>query len=198
MVEKTLTTGEVGRYCGVHLRTVLRWIEQGRLKAFKLPGRRGDNRVLQSELLAFLKANNMPVPSEFQQTARRVLVVDDDRLMAQSMQRVLRHAGFEVQVALDGLQAGVLLQSFAPAVMTLDLKMPGMDGHEVLRFIRSRAEFNAVRVLVVSALPQAELLRAQAAGADDILEKPFEQEALIQKVTALADAAGYTGEVRHG
>lgn len=193
MGERMMTTGEIGRYCGVHLRTVLRWIEQGRLKAFKLPGTRGDNRIPLSEFLAFLKSNNMPLPTELQPVSRRVLVVDDERPMAMTMQRLLRHAGFEVQVALDGLQAGVLLQSFAPAVMTLDLRMPGLDGHEVLRFIRSRPEWDGMRVLVVSALPRSELEKARVAGADDALEKPFQQRDLIDRVASLAGVTAAQG-----
>lgn len=189
MGQKTLTTGEIGRHCGVHLRTVLRWIEQGRLKSFKLPGTRGDNRVLLADFIHFLGENKLPVPEEFRQETRRVLVVDDERNMAAAIQRTLRRSGFEVQVALDGLQAGVLLQSFMPTVMTLDLKMPGLDGHQVLRFIRQRPELASVRVLVVSAMPRDELERARANGADDVLEKPFSPQELIDKVVALAGGA---------
>lgn len=193
MGQRTLTTGEIGRHCGVHFRTVLRWIEQGRLKAFKLPGSRGDNRVLLADFMAFLGENNMPVPEEFRQETRRVLVVEDERNMAAAIERTLRRAGFEVRTALDGLQAGVLLQSFMPAVMTLDLRMPGLDGHEVLRFIRQRPELSPVRVLVVSAMPREELERARAAGADDVLEKPFSPQELADKVTTLATMAA-TGQ----
>ena len=191
--QKTLTTGEIGRHCGVHFRTVLRWIEQGRLKAFKLPGPRGDHRVLLADFMAFLGENNMPVPEELRQEARGVLVVEDERNMAAAIERTLRRAGFEVRTARDGLQAGVLLQSFMPAVMTLDLRMPGLDGHEVLRFIRQRPELSQVRVLVVSAMPREELERARAAGADDVLEKPFSPQELADKVTSLASMAA-TGQ----
>ena len=51
---KTLTSGEIATYCDVNLRTVIRWIESGKLKGFKLPGR-GNNRVLVSDFVSFLE-----------------------------------------------------------------------------------------------------------------------------------------------
>jgi len=63
--KRTLTTGEIARYCGVNFRTVIRWIKRGYLNAFQLPGR-GDNRVEVEDFLIFLKKNNIPIPEEFQ------------------------------------------------------------------------------------------------------------------------------------
>ena len=64
--KQILTTGEIARYCGVNFRTVIRWIERGRLKAYQLPGR-GDNRVTVEDFIDFLKVNSMPIPEEFSQ-----------------------------------------------------------------------------------------------------------------------------------
>lgn len=64
-MKEALTTGEVAKYCGVNFRTVIRWIEKGYMKAYKLPGR-GDNRVPIDSLIDFLKQNNMPIPAELQ------------------------------------------------------------------------------------------------------------------------------------
>ncbi len=179
-----MTTGEIGRYCGVHFRTVLRWIAQGRLKAFRLPGRRGDNRVLLSDFLEFLKNNNIPLPDEFQAGARRVLVVAEDRRLAGQIERVVRGAGFETEVAQDGLQAGILLQAFAPALLILGLPMTGLVGDDVLRFLRSRRELDGLRVLAVS--EGQELERIRRCGADEVLSKPLTSERLLAKVSALA------------
>lgn len=62
-----LTSGEVAKYCGVNIRTVLRWIERGELQAFKLPGKRGDNRIEIDAFVSFLKINNLPIPSSLQE-----------------------------------------------------------------------------------------------------------------------------------
>lgn len=183
--KRILTTGDIAKYCGVHFRTVIRWVERGQLKAYKLPGR-GDNRVQLQDFLAFLKAHKMPIPTEFQGSARRVLVVEDDSRMANAIRRTLRRAGFEVMIAPNGFKAGALLGTFTPSVITLDLQMPGLSGFDVLSFVRQMPNLADLRVLVVSAMPRKELEAALAAGADDVLDKPFKNEALVEKVSRLA------------
>lgn len=182
---RSLTTGEIAKYCGVNFRTVIRWIERGRLNAYKLPGR-GDNRVLIPDFLTFLREHKMPIPEELQDNPRRVLIVDDDLAMAKTMRRTLNRNGFETLVASNGFQAGAWLGTFAPAIMTLDLKMPGLSGYEVLRLIRGMPETGSLKILVVSALSRDELDKALEAGADDVLAKPFRNEVLVDMVSRLA------------
>jgi CheY-like chemotaxis protein len=187
--KRNLTTGDIAKLCGVNFRTVIRWIQRGHLKAFQLPGR-GDNRVLVSDFLAFLRANNMPVPEELQKTGRRVLVVEDDAKMAASIQRSLKRAGFDVAIAKDGFSAGSMVNTFTPAVMTLDLKMEGIGGLEVLKSIRSNPELSQLKVLVVSAMPQEQLDEAAAAGADGVLAKPFKNPELVKRLKELMGDEG--------
>ena len=184
---EVLTTGEAAKYCGVNFRTIIRWIERGKLKAYKLPGR-GDHRIQRQDLVAFLHENQMPVPADLQDTKRLVLVVEDQPEMASAIRRVLRQAGYEVEVAHDGFVAGSMLERLRPRVITLDLKMPGLDGYQVLRHIRSHPELIQSRVLVISAETQAGLDRALQEGADDVLVKPFVNEELLVKIEALMSA----------
>ena len=179
-----LTTGEIARHCGVNLRTVIRWIEKGRLKAFKLPGR-GDNRVRVEDFLDFLRTHQMPVPDGLRSSAPRVLVVDDDPAMALAIEHLLQQAGCKTRVAADGFSAGALCLDYAPALVTLDLEIPGLDGQEVIRFVRSTAAIRHLKILVVSARPQEELEQALAAGADAALGKPFSPDQLLAKVQTL-------------
>lgn len=185
MIEKkTLTTGEIAKYCGVHFRTVIRWIEKGHLKAYQLPGR-GDNRVNLEDFLNFLQSHEMPIPEDLKGHSKRVLVVDDELRMANAIERVLKRGGYEVQSAQDGFQAGVLLGTFCPSVITLDLMMPSISGIETLNFIRSRAPSTYVKILVISAAPEKLVEEALQKGADDFLAKPFKNEELLEKVDLL-------------
>lgn len=184
MEKPSLTTGEIADYCGVNFRTVIRWIKRGHLKAYQLPGR-GDNRVEIRDFVNFLRENSMPIPDDFRKYSMRVLIVDDDTSMAKNIQRVLHRAGFETEIALDGFQAGTLAESFTPSVMTLDLKMPGLSGLEVIRFARSKDNLKHIKIVVVSAMPQQDLDEALNAGADCVLEKPFNNDELVEKVSEL-------------
>ncbi|MCA9047336.1 MAG: response regulator [Planctomycetaceae bacterium] len=182
--KQVLTSGEIAKICNVHFRTVLRWIERGELPAYKLPGR-GDNRVRMEDFLDFVAAHQLPVPAEFRPHGRRVLVVDDEPHMARSIRRVLKNEGFDVKIAADGFRAGTYLGTFAPALVTLDLQMPGLTGYDVLSFIRQTEELCRVRILVISGMDEDNLKMALAEGADAVLAKPFDNEELLQKVNEL-------------
>lgn len=174
-----LTTGKVAKFCGVNFRTVIRWIERGELKAFKLPGSRGDNRIEVTDLLEFMKRNNMPIPEELEQGKKKVLIVDDEQRMAHAIQRVLRRAGYDTAIANDGFQMGVMLSTFKPELVTLDLKMPNLDGLEALKYMRSNEQFEKVKVLVVSGCTPEEREAAVSIGAQASLAKPFENSELL-------------------
>lgn len=182
---KTLTTGDIAKLCDVNLRTVIRWIDRGALKGFKLPGR-GNNRVRVEDFIDFLNENGMPIPPELAgEGNRRVLVIDDEPAITRVIKRILGAAGYEVSVAHDGFQGGTKLLQERPALVTLDLSMPGMDGFEVLEFIRKTPEVAHTRVVVISALAESELHRAKDAGADLVLGKPFETDQLIGVVKSM-------------
>ena len=180
---KTLTPGEIAQYCDVHQRTVSRWIASGQLKGFKLPGR-GNYRVVLEDFIGFLQQQKMPVPHEFN-LVTTVLVVDDEVAYQRAIQRVLKSSGYEVLLAADGFQAGVLLLQNKPALMTLDLQMPGLNCFEVLKFIRHHPELNQLKILVISGLGQTELDKAKEAGADATLAKPFDNTLLLNAIAQL-------------
>jgi CheY-like chemotaxis protein len=105
--------------------------------------------------------------------------------MGRAIQRVLRPGGYETLIATDGFQAGSLLHSFKPALMTLDLQMPGLDGFGVLRFLRDSVPRPKLRVLVVSGESDQRLREARELGAHAALVKPFVNEELLAKVQEL-------------
>lgn len=176
---EALTTGQAAKLCGVNFRTVARWIDRGLLPAYQLPGTRGDRRVRVADLRRFMHAHDIPDPWAMPAGARRALVVDDEPAMARAIERVLRQAGYETALAAGGFEAGAMLFSFQPHVMTLDLRMPGMDGIEVLQFLRRTPPPVPLKVVVVSADSEERLQQARALGAHAVLAKPFSNEALL-------------------
>ncbi len=177
---KTLTSGEIAQYCDVNLRTVIRWLESGKLKGFKLPGR-GNNRVLIADFIEFLERHEMPIPEALKPEASPlILIVDDEMPVAKSIQRVARRAGFDTLIATGGFQAGMMLSQHSPRIMTLDLSMPGMDGYSVIEYTRKQESQKGLKIIVISALDDSSLQKAMDLGADASLTKPFSNHDLTQ------------------
>jgi two-component system, OmpR family, response regulator MprA len=128
----------------------------------------------------------------------KILVVDDERAVRESLRRALELEGYEIELAEDGAEALTTLEhEDAPAdAVILDVLMPGVDGLEVCR--RLRAGGNPVPVLMLTARDEVEnRVAGLDAGADDYVTKPFALEELLARVRALlrrtTDGAG--GEV---
>lgn len=131
-----------------------------------------------------LEKNNIKI-----QKKKRVLIVDDNLQVARSIKRVLNRNGFETAIASDGFQVSILMGSYSPIVLTLDLMMPGANGLDVIQLIRDTKYLTDTKILVVSGMTENELHKALYMGADDILEKPFKNETLVSKVAKLAKLA---------
>ncbi|MEU4740791.1 response regulator transcription factor [Actinosynnema sp. NPDC023658] len=114
---------------------------------------------------------------------RRVLVVEDDRTIADSVAARLRAEGFEVELAHDGPSAVTRARDLRPDLVVLDVMLPGFDGLEVCRRIQAD---RPVPVLMLTARgDETDLLVGLAVGADDYLTKPFSIRELAARVHAL-------------
>ncbi|WP_188316882.1 response regulator transcription factor [Solihabitans fulvus] len=118
-----------------------------------------------------------------QREERRVLVVEDDRTIAESVAARLRAEGFVVELAHDGPAAVVAAIDHAPDLVVLDVMLPGFDGLEVCRRIQAHRQ---VPVLMLTARDdETDVLVGLAVGADDYLTKPFSIRELAARVHAL-------------
>ncbi|HEV8568290.1 MAG TPA: response regulator transcription factor [Actinoplanes sp.] len=116
-------------------------------------------------------------------TERRVLVVEDERTIADAVAARLRAEGFTVQVASDGPSAVEAARRTPPDAIVLDVMLPGFDGLEVCRRIQAE---RPVPVLMLTARDdETDLLVGLAVGADDYLTKPFSMRELTARVHAL-------------
>ena len=116
--------------------------------------------------------------------AVRILVVDDDRAVRESLRRSLAFNGYSVELAQDGLEALDLIRSDRPDALVLDVMMPRLDGLEVCRQLRSTGD--DLPILVLTARDSvSERVAGLDAGADDYLPKPFALEELLARMRAL-------------
>jgi DNA-binding NtrC family response regulator len=114
-----------------------------------------------------------------------ILVVDDEEIVRESLASWLQEDGYQVDVAADGPAAVAKLAQRAYVALIVDLKMPGMDGLEVLA--RARAALPDAAVIIMTAYATVDTaVRAMKQGAHDYLVKPFEPEelsAMVRKIT---------------
>ena len=126
----------------------------------------------------------------------KILVVDDERAVRESLRRALELEGYEIELAEDGAQALERLEAEAePDAMVLDVLMPGVDGLEVSRTLRRKG--SKLPILMLTARTQVEdRVEGLDAGADDYLTKPFALEELLARIRALlrrtSDGSGET------
>ncbi len=115
----------------------------------------------------------------------KILVVDDERAVRESLRRALELEGYEIELAEDGAQALERLRSEPePDAMVLDVLMPGLDGLDVSRTLRR--EGSKLPILMLTARTQVDdRVEGLDAGADDYLTKPFALEELLARVRAL-------------
>jgi DNA-binding response OmpR family regulator len=113
-----------------------------------------------------------------------VLVVDDDPTVSDVVRRYLERAGYEVSHAADGRSALAMFASEKPALVVLDLMLPGIDGLEVCRRMQSSGE--GVPVIMLTALgEEADRVLGLQLGADDYISKPFSPRELVLRVQSV-------------
>ncbi len=126
----------------------------------------------------------------------KIMVVDDERPVRESLRRALELEGYEIELAENGGDALERLDHDPqPDALVLDVLMPGIDGLEVCR--RLRREGNQLPVLMLTARAEVEnRVAGLDAGADDYLTKPFALEELLARLRALLRRAGQDGDGR--
>lgn len=119
----------------------------------------------------------------------RILLVEDERKLARSLERQLTRLGYEVELAFDGVEGGDKAQTGESALIILDLNLPKKSGFEVLEELRSRSY--PTPVLILSARDKVEdRIKGLQIGADDYLVKPFDFGELSARIEAILRRGG--------
>jgi two-component system, cell cycle response regulator DivK len=121
----------------------------------------------------------------------KILIVEDNEMNRDMLSRRLVKRGYEVSIAIDGEQGLVMARAEAPALILMDMSLPGLDGWEVSRRLKADAQTKDIGIIAITAHAMAgDREKALAAGCDDFDTKPIELPRLLAKIEALLGRHG--------
>ncbi len=173
---------EAAKLCGVSNQTVINWIKNEFLKAFKTPG--GQFRVYAEDLVEFMESRNMNVPTELLDQCqsknvvvpKTLLIVDDDHAFNNVMKQFIqkRYPDMQIFQAFSGFEAGSQMVIKQPKCIILDLDLPGVDGIKLCHHIQESDAFGKPIIMVVTALSdEAVKSECLSLGISKFYQKPI-------------------------
>jgi excisionase family DNA binding protein len=186
-MKTVFTTGEAAKICKVSQQTIIRCFDNGQLKGFRVPGSRF-RRIPREALYKFMKDNGIPTDA-LESGKRKVLLVDDDADLVELMHRMLDEDGrFEVRMASNGFDAGMMVKDYRPDIIVLDVMLPDINGKEVCQRVRADPALEEVRILCISGMVEDDKIQElRLAGMDHFLHKPFDVEVMIDRMCELLE-----------
>ncbi|MEW5733509.1 MAG: response regulator [Thermodesulfobacteriota bacterium] len=174
-MEDIFTVYTASQYCSVSPKTIINWIEQGHIKAYKTVG--GHRRIKRADLTEFMRKQGIPIPEKDPAPERmRILVVDDDPIIVETIVQALEEDEFNYEVisASDGFEAGLQVNHFKPHLLILDIMMPDIKGYEVCKRIKQNPDTKDTKIIVLSAyLDEEKFAQMKQNGADVCFSKPL-------------------------
>jgi len=121
----------------------------------------------------------------------KILIVEDNEMNRDMLSRRLLKRGYEVSIAVDGEQGLVMARAESPALILMDMSLPGLDGWEVSRRLKADVQTKDIGIIAITAHAMAgDREKALAAGCDDFDTKPIELTRLLAKIEALLARPG--------
>ncbi len=186
-MKTVFTTGEAAKICKVSQQTIIRCFDSGQLRGFRVPGSRF-RRIPRDILYRFMKENGIPTDA-LESGRRKALIVDDDEELVELIRDALDADGrFEVRVANNGFDAGMMVKEYHPDIIVLDVMLPDINGKEVCQRVRSDTTLDDVKIICISGMVEQDKIDdLKASGANEFVQKPFEVELLVERVCQLLD-----------
>jgi excisionase family DNA binding protein len=186
--KKPLSVGQVAEICRVSKKTVLNWIYDGALKACTTYG--GHYRVWPANVKKFLDSAGMDIPFDYvDDLTTHILIIDDDNDYTQMLKSAINAELPTVEVVTtdDGYEGLMLIGEIKPQLVILDIKMPKVDGFQVLELLKNRKnEHHDMKVLVISGYLDAETKQQLSKTiADYSMDKLTDINVLIKTIMAI-------------
>jgi excisionase family DNA binding protein len=188
---------EVANMCGVVNQTAINWIRNGHLKAFNTPG--GQYRVYKDDLVAFIEKRGMRIPDALAESAeqeanwRSIMIVDDDPVINNALAAYIgknmpEHAVFQ---SFDGFDAGAQLVEKKPGFVLLDIALPGVNGKEICKRIKTDPAFGKPYIMIITGLEDPDLEQTMfSLGADMFFRKPLVLSQITEAINGALENEG--------
>ena len=174
-----LTTWQAGRYCQVSPYTIRHWINTNQLPAYTTPG--GHRRIRRQDLDAFLLAHHMPLPEDFPSGRRRVLVLAEERLLKELRDMERWSEDLQVTLTASAFEGGLLIASFDPHLLLVDLDARAWDGLSICRRLREGPDTSHVKLAGVTRNASVEVLEeAESSGIQHCFTAPLDRRELFR------------------
>ncbi len=200
MGTEVITIGEVAKLLHLHTMTVYRLAKEGKLPGFKVGGRwRFQRDVLEQWMVDRAQVSRMEAENRRLNIKTRaamndkakILLVDDEPDVVQTVGTRLRAAGYQVAVAYDGQQALDEVNRQRPDMILLDVMLPKLDGYKACRLLKFDERYKQIPILIFTERANTEDVRlATECGADAHLNKPFELDILLGMLEKLISTSG--------
>jgi excisionase family DNA binding protein len=184
--KKPLSVGQVAEICRVSKKTVLNWIYDGGMKAFTTYG--GHYRIWPANMKKFLDTTGMDIPFDFvDDRTTHILIIDDDLHFSNILKSAIQAELPDVEVTAtdDGYEGLMLIGELKPQLVILDIKMPKLDGFQVLELLRGRKAEQELKVLVITGYLDPDTKQQLAKTiADNWMDKLTDIDVMIRTIVA--------------
>ncbi len=187
-MRKLLKSNDAAKYLGVSRSSLTNWVKQNLLGSGLTPG--GHYRFTVDELDKFAEKRGLRIPKTLNDSGKiKILVIDDDGAFREFIKDALDvFSNFELREASDGMQGVLLIGTWQPDLVILDLRMPNMNGIDFCRLLRQNEDTEDVKVIItsahLSAEAKAEILKLSV---DVVLEKPVRLGSIVAAVEKCTD-----------
>jgi excisionase family DNA binding protein len=185
---KFMKTSEAANYLGVSRSSITNWVRSGELEAASTPG--GHYLFSLKQLNEFADDRGMLVSADTVGTDKyRILAIDDDKQFREFLAEALEvFTDYELKECEDGMQGALLIGTWRPNLVIVDLRMPNMNGVEFCRLLKNDKITKDVKVIVCSAYLSPEVRKeVKELGVDIVLEKPVRLAAFVATVGKLTN-----------
>lgn len=174
MTERVYTTVDLAKVCKVSLRTVIRWVDEGRLTSFRTPG--GHRRVREPDLVKFLDHYQIPFSVKPSGEKKRILVVENRRFLEGLLKQILRRSSdtHEIVVARDLYESGIKIGLLQPDLVILGTIPKGQEIVKFCRSLRKIPEAKSTKIIVLSEKIAGDRMQELLTlGVQAVIDKPY-------------------------